>query len=200
MTSELDDTRIHNENAAICLVCQTPIESDEPKSLCSSCGKPYHTECWEQNKGCAVYGCSMVPPTEALDELEIPVSYWGKEKKTCPACGKEILAAALRCLHCGTIFSSARPVTEKEFKVESAAKEKKSMRQRKIIIIFILNILTFTAPLGVLIGLLWYRSHSKELKSLSHIYSTLARIGLGVGISQTVLMIIFGIFYSIFRV
>lgn len=199
MSTDTNNIQIYDQSVTICLICQCPIENDEPKHLCPSCNKPYHAECWTQNKGCAVYGCSMVPPTEALNELEIPVSYWGKEKKPCPSCGKEIFAAALRCVHCGTIFSSARPVTREEFQGELESKEKKSNRQRNVIIIFILNILTFTAPLGALIGFFWHRLNSKKLKSLSHIYTTLIKIGLGVGITQTVLIIILGIFYSIFH-
>ena len=199
MSTAVNNSQIHDYSGAICLICQSPITSDETKFLCPSCNKPYHAECWDQNKGCAVYGCSLVPRTEPLNELEIPVSYWGKEKKACPSCGKEILAAALRCLHCGTIFSSARPVSRDEFQGEVELKTKKSKHQRMVIIIFILSIVTFTAPLGAIGGFFWHRLNKKKLKSLSHIYPTLVRIGQWVGIAQTILIIITGVLYAIFR-
>jgi Prokaryotic RING finger family 1 len=40
-----------------CTFCQTPIKNEEEEFLCPSCSSPYHNECWNENKGCAVYGC-----------------------------------------------------------------------------------------------------------------------------------------------
>jgi TM2 domain-containing membrane protein YozV len=31
---------------------------------CTACGTPHHTECWEENGGCTVFGCSAAPPEE----------------------------------------------------------------------------------------------------------------------------------------
>lgn len=182
----------------ICLVCQCAMGPTEPQSVCPACSKPYHSECWEANKGCAVYGCPEVPPTEPLNELEIPVSYWGKEKKACPSCGQEILAAAMRCAHCGTIFSSARPLSREEFREGEESKEKKTTLQRVSILVFILNLITFTAPIGAIFGFFWYRSKTKALKSVSTVYPALVKIGIGIGILQTVLIIVFGIIHSLF--
>ena len=69
-----------------CPICQWPIESGEAQTLCPGCRTEYHQECWQMNGGCAVYGCKYVPPTEHLEDIEIPVSYWGQEYKPCPAC------------------------------------------------------------------------------------------------------------------
>lgn len=41
----------------ICTFCQTPIKNEEEELICPSCTSPYHIDCWEENKGCAVYGC-----------------------------------------------------------------------------------------------------------------------------------------------
>lgn len=41
----------------ICTFCQTPIKNEDEEYFCSSCSSPYHKDCWEENKGCAVYGC-----------------------------------------------------------------------------------------------------------------------------------------------
>lgn len=198
MTIDTNDSRFQADGETICLICQCAVGPMEPKSVCPECGKSYHSECWEENKGCAVYGCPEVPPTEALHDLEIPVSYWGKEKKTCPSCGQEILAAALRCSHCGTIFSSARPLSREEFREAEESKENRTTLKRGSILVFIVNLLTFTAPIGAIFGFFWYRSKSKSLKSVSTMYPVLVKIGLGIGIMQTVLIIVFGIIYSLF--
>ena len=93
----------------LCAICQSPLGNESELVSCPECQAPYHAECWQENGGCAVYGCSQVPPTEHRQNIEIPVSYWGREKKPCPVCGTEILAAALRCRNCGTTFESALP-------------------------------------------------------------------------------------------
>lgn len=41
----------------ICTFCQTPIKNEDEEYFCTSCNSPYHKDCWEENKGCAVYGC-----------------------------------------------------------------------------------------------------------------------------------------------
>ncbi|MBV6480261.1 MAG: hypothetical protein HGGPFJEG_03118 [Ignavibacteria bacterium] len=42
---------------SICTFCQTPIKNENEEYFCPSCSSPYHKDCWEENKGCAVYGC-----------------------------------------------------------------------------------------------------------------------------------------------
>jgi len=44
----------------LCSICQTPIESDEPKIDCGRCSLPFHEECWRENLGCSAYGCPNV--------------------------------------------------------------------------------------------------------------------------------------------
>ncbi len=41
---------------AICQVCGIPPIPSE-SVLCRLCGAPHHADCWEYNKGCAIYGC-----------------------------------------------------------------------------------------------------------------------------------------------
>lgn len=48
---------IHRSSKSICTFCQTPIKNEAEEYLCPSCSSPYHTDCWFENKGCAVYGC-----------------------------------------------------------------------------------------------------------------------------------------------
>jgi hypothetical protein len=43
-----------------CGVCQFPIDADEERTRCPHCALPFHAECWEENYGCAAYGCPQV--------------------------------------------------------------------------------------------------------------------------------------------
>ena len=49
---------------AICPYCRAPIEEREVP-VCPSCKVPHHLECWLENKGCSVPGCSEAPDDEA---------------------------------------------------------------------------------------------------------------------------------------
>src|SRR5215469_5744756 len=71
----------------VCSICLSPIAQSDSKTACPSCDAAYHAECWTENAGCAVYGCSQAPAVESRRAIEIPVSYWGQEHKNCPQCG-----------------------------------------------------------------------------------------------------------------
>ena len=57
--------------AELCSICQTPIESDEPKTECSKCGLPFHEECWRENMGCSAYGCPNVNALKTGPDIRI---------------------------------------------------------------------------------------------------------------------------------
>ncbi len=182
----------------ICLVCQSPLNFGEELIICPSCRRAYHLECWQENKGCAVYGCPEVPLTEPLNELEIPAAHWGKEKKFCPSCGKEILAAALRCTHCGAIFPDARPMSGDEYEKRKNREENVKQLKTRIILIIFFSLISFTAPFAVIFGYKWYRSRKEELQALPFMYSRLLQVALSVGAVQVALLVLFAILYTIF--
>jgi|GEM_PF-2098672 len=41
-----------------CPYCQTPIKPGAPAVVCSACGMPHHTECWQENGRCTTFGCN----------------------------------------------------------------------------------------------------------------------------------------------
>jgi hypothetical protein len=47
-----------------CPYCRGEISPSEHLS-CSTCKSPHHEECWQENGGCTVYGCSEAPADEA---------------------------------------------------------------------------------------------------------------------------------------
>jgi|GEM_PF-4886660 len=58
----------------LCTVCQSMVMESEAHQHCESCGTHYHEECWQENFGCASYGCSEVdvlrPADESIDDVE----------------------------------------------------------------------------------------------------------------------------------
>jgi TM2 domain-containing membrane protein YozV len=53
-----------------CPYCRAPIEPDEEAIVCESCATPHHADCYAENGGCTVFGCSKAP----VDEPKISVS------------------------------------------------------------------------------------------------------------------------------
>jgi FHA domain len=54
-----------------CGVCQSPILPGDAIHQCASCSQTYHAECWNENHGCAAYGC---PEVGSLDPVPAAVA------------------------------------------------------------------------------------------------------------------------------
>jgi hypothetical protein len=146
-----------------------------------------------------VYGCSKVPPTEKLADVEIPVAYWGQENKPCPVCGNSILAVALRCRFCGTTFDTARPQDHAEFSQEAARKMREPSLRKTAVWILILGLIPFTAPFTAIFGGIWYMKNKRDLAAMPIVSRALSLIGLCVGAGQTILMIVLIVLFSLFQ-
>ena len=179
-----------------CAICLSPIEPGSEQAVCPACQAVYHADCWNENGGCAVYGCSQVPAVEKRQALEIPVSYWGQENKQCPGCGKEILAAAVRCRHCGAVFESARPQAAEEFQQRTALTQRLPAVRRTVVWLFVCSVLTCLAPIGAVWGIIWYPTHREEIRALPAIYGAICKIGLVVAIGQTVALAVVTLLYT----
>jgi hypothetical protein len=186
------------EAIALCAICQSALSAGEARTACPECHAEYHSECWEENRGCAVYGCKQVPATEGRSAIEVPVAYWGQENKACPACGKEILAAAVRCRHCGTVFQSARPQASDEFSRAATLKAQAPRLRQSVIWIFVLCVIPFSAPVAVIAGWFWKQSHRDEMETLPSLYPALLTIALAAGLLQTVGIVILTLLFSAF--
>lgn len=53
-----------------CPYCRSPIEAEDESVLCEACATPHHADCYAENGGCTVFGCSKAP----VDEPAISVS------------------------------------------------------------------------------------------------------------------------------
>ena len=184
------------ESESVCGICQTAVGPDEVRSDCPECRAAYHADCWQENKGCAVYGCSKVPETELRESLEIPVSYWGQEKKPCPQCGQEIMAAAIRCRSCGAEFASARPEDSVEFRHRKEVESHAPKLRQATVWLVVFSAIPFTAPIAAVYGYFWYGSKKEELNTLPRLYPSLAKIAIGLGVAQTVGIVAMGVLFS----
>ncbi len=181
----------------ICAICQSPLAPEDSRMVCPSCQAPYHEDCWHENGGCGIYGCSQVPEVEPRRSIEIPVSYWGQEHKPCPACGQEILAAAVRCRHCGATFASAQPQDANTFQQRTALEQRLPRLRNQVVWMFICSVLPFSAPIGGIWALVFYPSYKQEFQALPSIYTALCKIAMVVGLGQTAVLVIMGVLYGL---
>jgi TM2 domain-containing membrane protein YozV len=51
--------------SSVCPYCRCPIdESEREPIVCAGCGTPHHSDCYAENGGCTVFGCSAAPEEE----------------------------------------------------------------------------------------------------------------------------------------
>jgi hypothetical protein len=184
--------------SSFCAICQTAIEPGEAAQACPSCHSVYHSECWQENSGCAIYGCPGVPKTEGRQGLEVAPSYWGQESKSCPACGQTIMAAAIRCRHCGATFESGRPVGAEQYREERRMRSQLPSTRRTATALFVFSLLPCTAPFAAVFGEVWRQGHQREVAALPPLYSGLVRLGLRIAQFQALAGIIAVVVYAFF--
>ncbi|MEZ6092303.1 MAG: hypothetical protein R3C05_30740 [Pirellulaceae bacterium] len=138
-----------------------------------------------------MYGCSEAPPTEGLNGLEIPPSHWGQDNKKCPQCAKVILAAAVRCKHCGAVFESANPQDRGSFQAQEANRAKLPLVKTMAVLLLVVSLLPCTAPFAAIGGPIWYSMNRKSISLLPPFHAALCKIAVGVSITVTLLMIVF---------
>lgn len=119
----------------ICPYCQSKIKSGSEFTVCSHCGTPHHRECWEENSGCATYGCLNNPQTkekvnvnsedignETLDSIRESLQRNAFQNLiNCPNCNSEVEEGSTYCKFCGynlieNKFDDAKNEFEKEYK------------------------------------------------------------------------------------
>ena len=59
--------------ALACPYCRMPLDEAEGQvTMCQGCGTPHHSDCFEENGGCTVFGCSAAPPPEPKLSIGAP--------------------------------------------------------------------------------------------------------------------------------
>jgi hypothetical protein len=80
--------------AAVCPYCRGPIEADaEQQKVCEGCGTPHHLDCYQENGGCTVFGCSAAPAEEP--ELSISRTDLANATRTAAPATSRTLGLAL---------------------------------------------------------------------------------------------------------
>ena len=72
--------------------------------------------------------------------------------------------------------------------------------RRNIVVLFVLCVIPCAAPLAAIILAIWYWSNQETVRALPSLYGGLCKIALGLGIGQTVLIVIMVLLFSVFRV
>ena len=189
---ELQGNSPESVPAVICQFCYCDVESAD-KMVCPECSSAYHEECWQDNGGCAVYGCTAAARPRPREDIETPASYWGREHKDCPACAKEILATALRCRHCGAVFKSAQPLSAREMAERGAADRRLPAMRKATVAFLVFGVFSFTAPIAAVVGLLWYFPQRTVFRKLPPLNKTLFWMGVIVGFGQTLFLVLTGV-------
>ncbi len=81
---------------AVCPYCRGTIDAavEEPK-VCPGCGTPHHTDCFEENGGCTVFGCSAAPAEEPKLSLSASDVAAGVSNSTAPRSAMSSLPSTL---------------------------------------------------------------------------------------------------------
>jgi hypothetical protein len=169
-----------------CAICMSEIDDGERANECSGCHARYHYDCWTENGGCAVYGCSQVPKTEGLKALEIPPAYWGREDKPCPRCGSTIMALAVRCRHCGAEVVD-RPEERLTYERRIERRERVPALRRSAIVFVVMSLLPVFSLITLIGGTLYYRRNRDEIRRLAGGTDGLFRISIVTAAGQCAL-------------
>ena len=174
----------------LCAICQTSISSDEAVKTCEKCKSQFHVECWDENGGCATYGCELSPKTMKGDsEQYLEGTYWGAETKICPMCGETIKVSELKCPYCKEQFDSIEPVTSKEIKDRFVRRPHQVKGNKGAIIVFICGLLGITSPFNLFFGGIWYKANKEKLQKTRPLHNLLAIVGLSISVFYSVLIL-----------
>lgn len=56
----------------VCPYCRAPISEEEPLTACDGCGTRHHADCYAENGGCTIFGCSCAPAEEPKLTVSAP--------------------------------------------------------------------------------------------------------------------------------
>lgn len=153
--------RIQGEQVAdsrvSCAYCQAGIFAGARTHECPGCQQSYHAVCWDENGGCAVYGCSLAPKVDKGDLGE----EWA-QMEPCLSCGELIATGTRRCPHCDENLDHLRRQPTRQERREE--KEKQTVLQHAFVVLA-LSLLPCLSPVMIVVSIAYLATKSKELAS-----------------------------------
>ena len=58
--------------AEVCPYCRTKIVAEDGPIVCEGCGTAHHADCYTENGGCTIFGCSKAPGDEPKLSVSTP--------------------------------------------------------------------------------------------------------------------------------
>jgi len=58
--------------AGVCPYCRTKISPEDGPIVCEGCGTAHHADCYAENQGCTIFGCSKAPGDEPKVSVSSP--------------------------------------------------------------------------------------------------------------------------------
>ncbi|MGA8499992.1 MAG: RING finger protein [Candidatus Sulfotelmatobacter sp.] len=58
--------------AEVCPYCRTKIGAEDGTMVCEGCGTAHHADCYAENRGCTIFGCSKAPGDEPKVSVSTP--------------------------------------------------------------------------------------------------------------------------------
>ena len=80
----------------ICPICCSEIIQQDEQTICPHCNVCYHKECWDDNQGCATYGCPAAPEHSGHEDVNRTVEW-----QPCPWCHTLLPGKMVICSTCG---------------------------------------------------------------------------------------------------
>jgi hypothetical protein len=175
--------------SSVCPICQTGIAAHEAAVNCPTCQTPHHQECWNEIGGCAIYGCESAHASGKPDEEQQATSAWG-DVKTCPMCGEQIKAIAVKCRYCGMNFDTVDPLNAQDLRNRIAKEQGSKSMRGATITLFVLSVIGLLAPIMLIISLVWVLRNREALAKTGPAYLVLGYAAIILSGAFTLMMVL----------